>query len=157
MVALKWKIYLHVVPLISDQIFNSGNKIFLTQKQKSPLSLIIKLKTTWSSSKLSVRGELCRGSFPILVVLYELCHYVMLLTVWTVMPTDEGEIVGAVRTKLKTKQRWSIMFLARTADTEAVNTAKQEKMQVCSLLIMVYKPHTKVWIGIGSQLCFHVC
>ena len=46
------------------------------------------------------------------------------------MPTDEGEIVGAVRTKLKTKQRWSIMFLARTADTEAVNTAKQEKMQV---------------------------
>ena len=46
------------------------------------------------------------------------------------MPTDEGEVVGAVRTRLKTKQRWSIMFLARAADTEAVTTAKQEKMQV---------------------------
>ena len=46
------------------------------------------------------------------------------------MPTDEGEVVGAVKTKLKTKHRWSIMFLARAADTEAVNTAKQEKMQV---------------------------
>ena len=46
------------------------------------------------------------------------------------MPTEEGEVVGAVKTKLKTKQRWSIMFLARAADTEAVNTAKQEKMQV---------------------------
>ena len=57
------------------------------------------------------------------------------------MPTDEGEVVGRVKTKLKTKQRWSIMFLARAADTEAVTTAKQEKMQVCSLLIMVYKPN----------------
>ena len=47
------------------------------------------------------------------------------------MPSDEGELVGAVvKTKLKTKQRWSIMFLARAADTEAVNSAKQEKMQV---------------------------
>ena len=47
------------------------------------------------------------------------------------MPTDEGEVVeGAAKKKLKTKQRWSIMFLARAADTEAVTTAKQEKMQV---------------------------
>ena len=61
-----------------------------------------------------------------------LCHVIIsqLLTVLIVMPTDEGEVVGRVKTKLKTKQRWSIMFLARAADTEAVTTAKQEKMQV---------------------------
>ena len=61
-----------------------------------------------------------------------LCHVIInqSVTVLTVMPTEEGEVVGAVKTKLKTKQRWSIMFLARAADTEAVNTAKQEKMQV---------------------------
>ena len=44
------------------------------------------------------------------------------------MPTDV--IVEVKTNKIKTKHRWCIMFLARAADTEAVNTAKKEKMQV---------------------------
>ena len=50
-------------------------------------------------------------------------------TVELVMPTDQVGGETAIR-KSKTKHRWSLMFLAKAADTEAVNTAKKEKMQV---------------------------
>ena len=33
----------------------------------------------------------------------------------------------------RARQRWSLMYLARTADTESINTAKKEKMQVIKL------------------------
>ena len=46
-----------------------------------------------------------------------------------VMQEDQGP-EEVLRRKLKIKHRWSIMFLARAADTEAFNTAKKEKMQV---------------------------
>ena len=30
------------------------------------------------------------------------------------------------------RQRWSIMFLAKAGDTESLNKAKKEKLQVCT-------------------------
>ena len=39
----------------------------------------------------------------------------------------------------RARQRWSIMYLARTADTESINTAKKEKMQVCTILTKFFK------------------
>ena len=53
------------------------------------------------------------------------------------MPTDEAAGGNGIK-KSKTKHRWSIMFLAKAADTEAVNTAKKEKMQVNKLKYGLY-------------------